>query len=304
MKKLLSQALLFSALVFAGTGCLKDKGFENNEYGIKDPSGSPAGVGFALGLNEKNSRAVEVGTNQSIADISIINEAGTAPTQDIHITLVVDPTIVTSYNAKYGTSTVVLPTTAYSFPTTITIPAGKNFTTFSISIPNTTNLNLSTEYGIGIRIASVDGGYQVARNLRNLFVGINIKNKYDGKYNSKGFFNHPSYSNPYSTAVQLWTTGPNSIVMYSPQFDEFSRPFNVGGGSYNRFADISPVFTVDPTTNKVTVVNYFSAGSALTVDPAYNNRYDPASKTFFVKYGYNAARTRDWTDTLTYLGPR
>ena len=93
MKKLLSHALLFGALVISATGCLKDKGFDNHEYGINDPDKSPSGVGFVLGINAKNSRAIEVGPNQLIKDITINFEGGTAPSQDVHITLVADPTI-------------------------------------------------------------------------------------------------------------------------------------------------------------------------------------------------------------------
>ena len=295
--------MLFASLVIAGTGCLKDKGFENHEYGINDPDSSPAGVGFVLGINAKNSRAIELGTNQKITSITINYQGGTAPSQDVHITLAVDPTIVTAYNAANGTSTQVLPTTDYSFPLTVTIPAGQRFVSFDITVPNSNNLNPAVEYGIGLRIVSVDNNLIIAKNLKNLFIGINIKNKYDGKYSEKGYFNHPSYANNFAINVQLWTVGPNSLVLYYPPFDEFSRPFNVGGGSINRFADIAPVFTIDPVTNKVTVVNYFPAGSALTMDPAYNSRYDPATRTIYAKYGYNG-RIRDWTDTLTYTGPR
>ena len=46
MKKITLLAL--AAITMVSTGCLKDKGFENQEYGIKDPSSSPAGIGFNL----------------------------------------------------------------------------------------------------------------------------------------------------------------------------------------------------------------------------------------------------------------
>jgi len=41
MKKILSTTTLIIALSVAFTSCLKDKGFENNEYGINDPDTQP-----------------------------------------------------------------------------------------------------------------------------------------------------------------------------------------------------------------------------------------------------------------------
>ena len=304
MKKILS--LVLATIVLAGTGCLKDKGFEANKYGINDPDNSAKGVGFPLGANASNSRAVEISTTEQTFDVTINLESGVAADQDVHVQVVSNPGVISTFNASTvpAGTIVAVPASLFNFSAAVTISKGSRFATFKVKVPNTTTLNPNITYGIGLSLASVDGGYLLAQNLKNVLFVISVKNKYDGKYSEKGYFNHPSYANPFTLSVQLWTTGPNSVVLYYPPFDEFDRPFNVGGGSINRFADIAPVFTIDPTTNKVTVVNYFSTGSALTLDPAYNSRYDPATKTIYAKYGYNAARTRDWTDTLTFTGPR
>lgn len=304
MKKL--AVLMFAAITFAGTGCLKDKGFEDHKYGINDPDDSPRGVGFPLGANASNSRAVEISTTEQTFDVVVNLLSGVAAEQDVHVHITSNPGLISTYNSSLtpAGSVQAVSSSLFNFSADVTIPKGQRFATFQVKVPNTTSLNPNITYGIGLTIDKVDGGYTLPQNLKNLLFVISVKNKYDGKYAEKGYFNHPSYANPFTLSVQLWTTGPNSVVLYYPPFDEFDRPFNVGGGSINRFADIAPVFTIDPVTNKVTVVNYFSAGSALTVDPAYNNRYDPATKTIYAKYGYNAARTRDWTDTLTYTGPR
>lgn len=60
MKRIKSLSLLLVAIAIAGTGCLKDKGFDNHEYGINDPDGSPAGVGFNLGVAFKQSVGINL----------------------------------------------------------------------------------------------------------------------------------------------------------------------------------------------------------------------------------------------------
>ncbi len=308
MKKILSHTFLFAALVIAGMGCLKDKGFDNHEYGINDPDGSPAGVGFVngTGARAKNSYGLDVGTNLKIPDIVINFDAGVAPTKDVRITLVVDPTIVTDYNAANGTNTQVLPTSAYSFPLTVTIPAGQRLVSFNISIPSSINLNPTIEYGIGIRIASVDGGFVIARNLRNLFYAINIKNKYDGKYNLRGFHNRPGLDLPYNVTVYMITTGPSSVAMWylPPGPDTYAHPINGNGGQY--YGTFTSNFTFD-ATNKMTAWDWTPYPTTLptTVDPAGTSRFDQVTKIIYFSGWYNNnPGGRKFTDTLRYLGPR
>lgn len=303
MKKLLKTLPFLAIIAIAMAGCLKDKGFDNNEYGIKNPDGSPPAVAFANGKESKTPFGINaVSTSQTVE--LVLNYTGAEPpATDITVTIVRDSSIVKDYNTKNGTSTVVAPASSVIVPATVVIPAGQRFVTFKITIPNASVFNPALEYGLGIRITSASPNVAIASNLKQLFVALNIKNAYDGKYVDNGTFNHPSYANPYQNIpIQLRTTGPNSVVMYCPLFDELCKPFNVGGGTINRFGSLAPVFTVDPVTKKVTVEDYF--GGFMNVDPAYDNRYDPATKTFYVKYGYRANRTRDWTDTLIYKGPR
>jgi hypothetical protein len=74
MKKILSLPFLLAAVAFAVTGCLKDKGFENHEYGINSPEGSPASVGFPLSINANNAVGINVATTvQTISDILVVN---------------------------------------------------------------------------------------------------------------------------------------------------------------------------------------------------------------------------------------
>ena len=49
MKKILLTSSLFAVMALLLTSCLKDKGFDNQTYGINDPDTQPPGVGFPLG---------------------------------------------------------------------------------------------------------------------------------------------------------------------------------------------------------------------------------------------------------------
>ena len=234
-------------------------------------------------------------------------EAGNAPSSDVHLTLVADPTIVTNYNTANNGNTQVLPATAYSFPTSVTIPAGKRFVSISVNIANTATLDATKEYGIGLRIASVDGGYVIARNLKNLFLAINIKNKYDGKYNIRGYHNRPGLDLPYNTTVYMITSGPNSVSMWYPPPgpDTYAHPLNGNGWSYYGTFTANMIF--NPTTNAITGWDWTPYPTTLptAMGPATTSRYDPATKMiYFNGYYNNNPSARAFYDTLRYLGKR
>ena len=54
MKRIFLASALLATMGLFLTGCLKDKGFDNHEYGINDPDTQPPGIGFPLGAKAKN----------------------------------------------------------------------------------------------------------------------------------------------------------------------------------------------------------------------------------------------------------
>ena len=90
----------------------------------------------------------------------------------------------------------------------------------------------------------------------------------------------------------------------------------LSGAALSAFGSQEPAFTVLPGTNKVNVYNSFAGAvtfyTTYTAASGYDSRYEPSEKKFYVKYGYNLlpgptfdpANTREWTETMTYLGPR
>jgi hypothetical protein len=187
-----------------------------------------------------------------------------------------------------------------------------------ITFVNANTLDPNSSYGIGFTITSVDGGYRIADNLKNLFVEIGVKNKYDGRYNLRGIHNRAPYTFPFALNVEMWTTGPSSVAMWLPApFGDFGQPIGVAPGQVNWYGNaVSPNFIFDPATNLCTNVT-LQVGAAVTLAMVTNdvvadmnpngpivNRYEPGPKKMYLTFQYNGNDLRRFYDTLSYLGPR
>jgi Domain of unknown function (DUF1735)/Domain of unknown function (DUF4361) len=294
MKRLLLTSSLFAAMAVMFTSCLKDKGFENGTYGINDPDTAPPGVGFPLSVKKDFLNTVGVNVSTSTQPVNgvvyVTLLAGQVASSDVHVTIALNDALRTAYNAANNPDLVLLPASLYNLSTTITIPAGQRNAQIPINVLNTTTLDPNSAYAIGITITGVDGGYSVADNLKNLLIKFNVKNQYHGEYESTGYFYHPSSPRPLHEDKEVLTSGANSVDVY---LGDLGTAGYVGR------------FTVDPVTNNLTITPapgaqgapYTQFNSALpSTNPGYTpgwagsalcvNKYDPATKTFFVRYGY------------------
>ncbi len=331
--KMTSKSFAFvAALCLVLTGCLKDKGFENHEYGINDPDTQPPGVGFINGASARNDFGLDVnpGSQDVTGTLYIKLLAAKPASSDITMTLSAANTqaVVTAYNVANELDGItqdsikVLQPQHFNLPATVVLPAGATGVDLPLPIINTTALDASQLYGIAVTITSADGGYVVAGNQKTIFIVFSIKNQYDGKYSKKGVFYHPSYPYyPIKQNMEMHTTGPNSVKYWWILGGGYGNPFstNAAGTSPAWFADQEPELIVDPTTNKITAVMNTAPNGTIVYglgkgfdNAGYDSRWDPATKTFYVCYGYNlgaggtfvAGTTRMWIDTLTRTGPR
>ena len=312
MKKIIFASLLLTGLSVSFTACLKDKGFNNNEYGINDPDTQPPGVGFPFGSKARTDFGLDVSTSaQAVDGLVYVNlESGTATKSEVAVTLANNSAaMVAAYNTANnltGTSQVlVLPSALYTVPLALTIPAGGRNVQTSISVSNTTSLDANRSYAIGLTISSVTGGYRIAENLKNLFIVFSVKNKYDGRYRLKGVHNRPGLSNPYDQTVNMETTGPNSVTMGWPanSAQYYSHPIN--GTSY--YGSFTTNFIFNAATNVLVAWDMTPWPTTLTpsVQTGTNSRYDPVAKVIYANFYYNGnPGARQFWDTLTYLGPR
>ena len=161
-----------------------------------------------------------------------------------------------------------------------------------VVIPNATLLDPSSTYGLGFTITSVTGA-GVIGDSKSLVVTIGAKNAYDGVYEDTYTNYHPSSNPTYLPVdveeVDMVTTGANTCKIYFPLFGGYYNPAWLGGG-VSAFGSQEPAYTVDPNTNQVTVQNaYVGAVTFYTMSTLQNNYYDPATRTYHVRWGYSYA---------------
>jgi hypothetical protein len=322
MKKIIIVAL--GALVILNSSCLKDKGFDNQEYGIKDPGAQYPGVGFDLlsgtAIVKDLSVSGEISSSQKLDSsyLAISLLAENLASSDLTVTLAVDSKIVTDYNTANPSQPrmTVMTSSQYIIQNiNVVIPAGSNKGYVKISIPNATLLDKNKIYGIGLKIVSADNGITVASNMSKCIAKVVVKNIYDGVYFLDFQNFHPSRNTDNlgdTTTVELRTSSANSVKIFWPDVDAYANPSILDGG-LNTFPNQEPNYTIDNTTspNLVVVDNASSAASiAYEMNPDFISYYDPATKKFYVKWGYyyqggifDATQTREWTQTFTYLRP-
>jgi hypothetical protein len=307
MKKLLTITSLACAMLFSS--CLKDKGFENNEYGINLNDGSPAAVAFKKGNEAKSSFGVDVATgSQELA--LLVNYTGATPSNvDITVNIVIDNSILTAYNAANGTNIQALPASSISVPATLVIPAGQRFTSLKVGIVNTAALNSNIEYGVGIRIVSASNGVKVASNLQQVLLTVNIKNRYDGIYNMTGYHNRTPFTFPYDEVMHMVTTGPNTVRFFWPPVNTFGHPIGVSPTTTNWYGPtISPEVVFDLATNEVIAVRNFNPNDTridlFTGAGSFPSKFFPATRAMDVCWHYLQNPLRAFFDKLTYIGPR
>jgi hypothetical protein len=321
MKKL--AIILLSSIVLLNTSCLKDKGLDNFEYGIKDPAlSSPPGVGFNLqgGANYVKNIGLDVSASSQTINPSatvigyFFNSTVTA--EDVQAKLSVDNTILTDYDATSGSDPLEIldPALYHIASTDINIVKGTQNASVGITLDSTTSLDPNKKYAIGLRIISASNGITIAKNMDKCLLILSIKNRFDGVYELTFSNSHPSLNPNYDgdvTEVELQTTGPNSCKIYWPLAGKFANPAVLSGGlSY--FGNQEPEYTIDPVTNKVTVQNAFvGATTFYTMNPTFDSHYDPTTKILVARWGYSyvggqfdPTASREWTQSFKYLGPR
>lgn len=288
------------------SGCLKDKGYDNDEYGIQIKEVS--GVSFPESISSPVLASINsVNTAQTISTNVALEAEGLA-SSDVVVQVISSPTLVSNAGLT------AIPAGSVILPASVTIKAGSKLATLNVTIPNSTLLDATKTYGIGISIASVSpSGYTIAKNMKDVVLGFAIKNKYDGVYNLKGVHNRSPYIFPYDFKVEMRTTGASSVAMWlTSPYEDYGHVIGTAPGVVSWYGNtLAPVFTFDPTSNNCTGIGLYT-GSAVTVAMVTTggivNRFVPASGStpakMYLTWQYNGNDLRRFYDTLTYLGPR
>jgi hypothetical protein len=283
---------LTAFMAFLLSSCLKDEGFEEGRYGTvnKNTEGQRF-ISIPLAANKTNPLGVESKAGfQPVSLFPASYDHKDAAPSDITVTLQLNNALVTAADPTIT----VLPASAVQVPKqTITIKAGERVSSerFAINM-NTSALDPSKKYGIGFSISSVsDPGIQIPANLKNIVYVFTIKNKYDGVYKYLGTYSHPADRDPawlrtqftYPYDVELRTTGPNSVSFYNSAYGAGLLPLMVPGVSGFGATALDIVFDAN---DKVTSVNNPAPDSRnrqFTLTPGGDSRYDPATKTLYLK---------------------
>ena len=231
----------------------------------------------------------------------------TEPAQeDIHVTLVANNTLIDDYNTANGTTYEVPPSTAFTISNggVVTIPKGSYTGYLQITFKPSDFLGVN--YAVGYTISSIqESGYTISGNLPNGIVAIGIKNDWDGDYAVTGWFFHPAAGRGINTVKSLSTFGS---IRNQGGIGDLGSPFTfdvVNNTLQNWFAaTFSGSFTSSGfmTLDNPGGVDYSSStngGICLEMlifnSTIYNNTYDPATKTFYMHYGYVANVVADQT---------
>ncbi|MGB8193426.1 MAG: DUF1735 domain-containing protein [Chitinophagaceae bacterium] len=299
--------LAIGGLLFAS--CTKQADFNSSgETRIKLPQGADEKVALALDFKP------------GLTDVVLLDVRRDAPTnaelqKAITVKIKDDPAIVTAYNAAHATNYIALPAAAYTVDAgnpvaggiwTVTFNAGDHARPLLIKL-DPTKLDLSKQYALGFTITDA-GGAKIASGLESAMVEVGVKNKYDGiyavisgnvtRYTAPGTVENPSTLNgplAGNPDVTMTTVGANTVEISGLQWTAGS---NSGVGGINNLRA-----TIDPVTNAVTMQAL--GNLTLTNWAGKDNRYDPATKTFYLAFRWNpTGAVREYQIVLQYKGPR
>lgn len=227
------------------------------------------------------------------------------PTEDITVTLAVNPDAITSYNALKKTDYKLYPFITILNPT-VTIKAGTRNAYAHVKVWNANTLSACDNYMAPISITEATGGVIVSDpvNMGSRLMALPIANVYQGDYHATGYFKHPTASS--SRAIDM---------------DKFYGTLTCKS-VHGDMADVGPDYTIDLVvdesavvmvggnpTFKVTIVGY---GASVTeqIDLGDDlitgatgityNYWDIDAKKFVLRYHYNnGAAWREIMETLT-----
>jgi len=288
--------LVAALCVISLSSCLKNKNeqpdFSATTPVVEIPVGSPVGDG---GVNSLTTSLIQQDTPSDY--IYYINYAASSTkSTDIKVTLSVDPAALAAYNAAHASdpALTIVPTSAFTMPVSITIPANQRRVQVPVKFISTL-LNPAIAYGLPVTITDASGEV-ISKKFGSVVIKVAVRNRYDGKYSFKGYIfreGDPVLSGNFKGLTKDLASNGATAVDFSQVWSNGTAVGGIDGLTIN----------VNPTTNKVTMRSTVNTG--LVNDPAYDNRYDPATKTFYLSFKWGASPAgRAATDTLTYVSPR
>ncbi len=286
----LSAVLLIAAL----NSCVKNRNYSATDFSqVQNVVDLPV-IGF-------KALAFDVTPVPQIVKI-YVELGGPIPDKDVEVTLAYDQAGLDAYNLANTdtvgpnatgniTHFVQLADSAYTLTSLkLTIKKGERlgYATLSI-IPS--KVDLSIQNALAFKIADA-GGITIAENLKSVIYAIVVKNEWDGDYDVTGWFFHPSAGREIGTVKHLSTIngirveGGVGDLGATMQFDVVNNAvtnWSSGGFTSSAFMTADNPGGADYSNPSNAG---FVPGDATYNKTIYNNTYDPATKTFYMHYGY------------------
>lgn len=306
MKNKIKLSISFLAGIFLLNSCLKDN---VGEYWKDDLAGKMYATVAVATLQQLSLKPV-AGEVPFQFLVNIATDA--VPSEDITVTLAIDPTAVATYNTNFGKNFKAFPTVALVSPTLV-IKAGTRNGYVNGKVWGAETLNACDNFMAAISISSAKTAsgkdIPVAGNMKSYLLSLPISNPYAGDYQVVGYRIRPgNATEPVNTVETLRTVNCKTVQ-------------KTGFGNYMAF-DV----TIEITTETVVVggttcykviatpIDPSSGGSvggmwpAWTGDPTLKpadltiNYYNPVKKQFILNcFYYSGAGNRIMYETLTRL---
>ena len=223
--------------------------------------------------------------------------------KSIEVTFKEDPAAIAAYNTTFGSDWEAMNTAAYSIPTLkVTIPAGEQEAYIPVMVfPDKVDLSKFNMLAFTMTDAS---GEVVASNYQTILVPLLIKNEYEGDYSVTGYFFHPTAQRGINAGKYFYTVNANRVEGQLGDLAGWYIDFDINGAALSGYAAAGAT-PAAPASGFMTADNpggigYLGPdlpGVAPWLQTTYNNSYDPATKTFWLHYGYHVGGTGQNTYT-------
>jgi hypothetical protein len=292
--RLIALFALFLSLGLGMASCLKDKDFDDGL--IQSVHGSQPNM-IEVKLNASSATnflslifdPINRDTTLNFIPVNL-STAGSA-SEDINVTLVQKNSLVDDYNTANGTSFAVPPASMFTVINAggvVTIPKGSNTGYLQLKLKPTNFLGGS--WALGYQINAVDkSGYTISKNLGTGIVAIGVKNQYEGLYHAVGHFEHPTLPRDIDmTDVEVVTVNANTVNKLLGDLTTASINITINADN---------TVTITPGSENTGTTASVAGMSTVGI---YNNTYDPATHTFYLRYGYpQPGPTRIITEVVT-----
>jgi hypothetical protein len=306
MKNKIILLVSFFAVVFSLVSCLKD---DVGEYWKDDLAGKMYATVAVPALQQLALKPVAGDVKYEFL-VNIATDA--LPTEDITLTLKIDPAAVTEYNTNAGKSYKPYPNIEI-LTKSILIAKGTRNATAQIKVWGAEALNACDNYIAGVSIESATtasgGTITIAGNMKSNLTALPISNPYAGDYHLVGYRIHPAYVDPLTVDKTTAASTVDCKTIRKPQMGDY--PYNcdititaetmtVNGATVNKVIVSSP--DVAPANFGMYDTYTGSAATPPTPPSTDVNYYNPATKTFVLNYFYlSAGVPRKIYEVLTRL---